>query len=194
MKKAKWLSMSVLLWLLLASTSASAGCFLFICWLDTEGTGPSWSCGNDALMNHHFNTKEHSYSFKSVCAVTIGDSASGFEINTTGTWKSDGTTTQRSVATNPAFTATVTASCKKDPWLYSTSCTGKKVMRTVPSSGEPGEMRSIYEDQLDAYEADPFPLTSTRLTDTQKSDFRIESRKLVRLKPFNVLLPKKSEQ
>jgi hypothetical protein len=58
-------------------------------------------------MSHHFNIKEHSYSFKSVCAVTIGDSASasGFEINTTGTWKSDGTTTQRSVATNPAFTA-----------------------------------------------------------------------------------------
>ncbi|MBK9395293.1 MAG: hypothetical protein IPO35_09900 [Uliginosibacterium sp.] len=156
--------------LVLFSSVAGAGCFLIFCSLDTEGTGPGWSCQPDWLQAHYFNKTEHRYVFSSACSVTHGEYASNFVIDTTGTWKPDGTAIQKSVASNPAFTATITAKCKSDPWLTDTVCTDTKVRYSVASAGETQAMRMVYGSQLKEYTTEPFPMTASRLDAQDKAE------------------------
>lgn len=156
--------------LALFSSVAGAGCFLIFCSVDFEGTGPGWSCQPDWLEARSFSLTEHRYTFSSVCSVTHGEYASNFNIETTGIWKHDGTAIQKSVATNPAFTATITAKCKSDPWLTEVTCSDTKIRYSVASAGETQAMRMVYDSQLKEYTTEPFPMTASRLDAEEKAE------------------------
>ena len=169
MLKKKMLCLMLALFLLIIPSATDAGCFLIFCKLDTEGQGPAWTCGLDTLTGHTIAMYKHTYKFRSACSASQGSNAWNFSIETTGEWNSDGNTVQKSVGSNPAFTATVTAKCKVDPWAYpGTVCTNKQFHYSVPSSAANDAEYQIFQSQLEEYTKDPFPMTASRLTTVQR--------------------------
>lgn len=180
MFKNKTLCLVLSLFLLAVPAVAYAGCFLIFCTLDTEGQGPSWTCGLDTLTGHTIGMYKHTYKFRSSCSASQGANAWNFSIETTGEWNSDGTTIQKSVGSNPSFTATATAKCKVDPWAYpGTACTDKQFHYSVPSSSANDAEYMIYQSQLEEYTKDPFPTTAGRLTDTQRKQIAAEINQII---------------
>ncbi len=180
MLKKKVLCLILALFLLAIPSATYAGCFLIFCTLDTEGKGPSWTCGLDTLTGHTIAMYKHTYKFRSSCSASQGSNAWNFSITTTGEWNSDGSTIQKSVGSNPAFTATVTANCKVDPWAYpGTICTNKQFHYSVPSSAANDADYQIFQSQLEEYTKDPFPMTAGRLSTAQRQQIVSEINQII---------------
>ena len=175
MYKKKLLCLLLALLLFTIPNTSFAGCFLIFCKLDTEGQGASWTCGLDTLNGHTIAPYKHTYKFKSSCSASQVSKAWNFSIVTTGEWNSDGSTVQKSVGSNPAFTATVTANCKVDPWAYpGTACTNKQFHYSVPSSAANDGEYQVFQSQLEEYTKDPFPMTAGRLSAVQRQQIVTE--------------------
>ena len=180
MFKKKMLCLVLSLFLLALPAVAYAGCFLIFCKLDTEGQGPSWTCDLDALTGHTVAMYKHTYKFRSSCSASQGNHAWNFSIETTGEWNADGTTIQKSIGSNPSFTATATAKCKVDPWAYpGTVCTDKQFHYSVPSSAANDADYQIFQSQLEEYTKDPFPMTANRLTAAQRQQILAEINQII---------------
>ena len=180
MLKKKMLCVTLVLFLLAIPSSTFAGCFLIFCKLDTEGQGPAWTCGLDTLTGHTIAMYKHTYKFRSSCSASQVSNAWNFWIETTGEWNSDGNTVQKSIGSNPAFTATVTANCKVDPWAYpGTVCTNKQFHYSVPSSASNDAEYQIFQSQLEEYTKDPFPMTAGRITAAQRQQIVSEINQII---------------
>ena len=174
------LCVTLVLFLLAIPSSTFAGCFLIFCKLDTEGQGPAWTCGLDTLTGHTIAMYKHTYKFRSSCSASQVSNAWNFWIETTGEWNSDGNTVQKSIGSNPAFTATVTANCKVDPWAYpGTVCTNKQFHYSVPSSASNDAEYQIFQSQLEEYTKDPFPMTAGRITAAQRQQIVSEINQII---------------
>ena len=180
MFKKRMLCLLLALLLLAIPSSTFAGCFLIFCKLDTEGQGPAWTCGLDTLTGHTIAMYKHTYKFRSSCSASQVSNAWNFWIETTGEWNSDGNTVQKSIGSNPAFTATVTANCKVDPWAYpGTVCTNKQFHYSVPSSASNDAEYQIFQSQLEEYTKDPFPMTAGRITAAQRQQIVSEINQII---------------
>lgn len=125
------------------STQVYAGCLIgnfFICSLDTKGTLTA-SCNTAKLTNSSITASKHTYTFDSSCSGASGDEASNFYMVTQGEWNSNGIAIQTMRNKNrPSISATVKATCKYDPWIFTGSsaenpCTITDTYFSTPSSG-----------------------------------------------------------